>query len=83
MVSLIYGFLSIVTVAFVFFFLPETRGRTLEEIIYMFEKKVPARKWDEFDTTKMTIGNDKRHRFSGEAEHVEDNEQKLEKKDSA
>ncbi|TIA89553.1 hypothetical protein E3P99_01987 [Wallemia hederae] len=83
MVSLIYGFLSIVTVAFVFFFLPETRGRSLEEIIYMFEKKVPTRQWDQFDTSKMVMVNEKRQRFSGEAEHVEDNEQKLEKKDSA
>ena len=30
---------------FVWFFLPETRDRTLEEIHEMFEAKVPARKF--------------------------------------
>ncbi|TIC33118.1 sugar transporter [Wallemia mellicola] len=77
MVSLIYGFLCCLTVVFVYFFLPETRGRTLEEIVYMFENKVPTRHWDEYDTSKMIVPNEKRHRFSGDIpEHLENLENK-------
>jgi hypothetical protein len=34
-----------VVVIFTYFFLPETKDRTLEEIHHMFEAKVPARKF--------------------------------------
>lgn len=77
MVSLIYGFLCSLTVVFIYFFLPETRGRSLEEIVYMFENKVPTRHWDEYDTSKMTVPNEKRQRFSGDVpEHLENLENK-------
>lgn len=84
MVSLIYGFLCSLTVIFVFFFVPETRGRSLEEIIYMFDQKVPTRKWDDFDTTKFFSSDEKRRRFSGEEpDHLENKDQKLNRKESA
>ncbi|TIA83541.1 hypothetical protein E3P89_02080 [Wallemia ichthyophaga] len=86
MVSLIYGFLCSLTVVFVYFCIPETRGRSLEEIIYMFDKRVPTRHWDEFDTTHIFAVDEKGQRFGGEEmEHVEnnENEHKLEKKESA
>lgn len=44
-----YGYIwfpsCIVAALWVFFFLPETKGRTLEEIDEMFEARVPARKF--------------------------------------
>ncbi|KAF2015252.1 MFS transporter [Aaosphaeria arxii CBS 175.79] len=44
-----YGYIwfgsNIIMVVFTFFFLPETRDRTLEEIHEMFEAKLPARKF--------------------------------------
>lgn len=33
---------------FIYLFLPETRGRTLEEIHEMFEERVPSRKFKGF-----------------------------------
>ncbi|KAK3695809.1 general substrate transporter [Podospora appendiculata] len=47
-----YGYIwfpsATVALIWVFFFLPETKGRTLEEIDEMFEKKIPARKFQEY-----------------------------------
>ncbi|KAM7215349.1 General substrate transporter [Rhypophila decipiens] len=47
-----YGYIwfpsCIVALIWVFFFLPETKGRTLEEIDEMFEAKIPARKFSAY-----------------------------------
>jgi hypothetical protein len=47
-----YGYIwfgsNIVCVIFTWFFLPETRDRTLEEIHEMFEARVPARKFKSY-----------------------------------
>ncbi|RFU30720.1 hypothetical protein B7463_g5629, partial [Scytalidium lignicola] len=44
-----YGFIwfpsGLIAAAFIYFYLPETKDRTLEEIDEMFEAKVPARKF--------------------------------------
>ena len=44
-VGFIYGSLTLAAVVWVFFLLPEPAGRSLEEIDYLFEKHVPARKF--------------------------------------
>ncbi|KAJ5959867.1 general substrate transporter [Penicillium vulpinum] len=44
-VGFIYGSLMVAAAVWVFFFLPETSGRTLEEIHVMFQQGVPARKF--------------------------------------
>lgn len=44
-VGFIYGSLTVAAVVWVFFLLPEPAGRSLEEIEYLFEKRVAARKF--------------------------------------
>lgn len=44
-VGFIYGCLMIAAVVWVFFFLPETSGRSLEEIQILFQNSVPARQF--------------------------------------
>ncbi|KAK0384884.1 hypothetical protein NLU13_7362 [Sarocladium strictum] len=50
-----YGYIwfpsCIVSAVWVFFFLPETKGRTLEEIDVMFQERVPARKFHAYQIT--------------------------------
>ncbi len=46
----IYGVGTLIAMAFVYFYIPETFGRSLEEINEMLEAGVPTRKW----TTYMT-----------------------------
>lgn len=62
---------------FTFFFLPETRDRTLEEIHEMFEAKLPARKFKGYVCTRTEqlaaegIANDIKLQETGGAEHIE------------
>ncbi|KAE8249445.1 hypothetical protein A4X13_0g5207 [Tilletia indica] len=46
----IYGCGTLIAMFFVYFFLPETFGRSLESINEMLDAKVPARKWTTFST---------------------------------
>ncbi|GAC96509.1 potential hexose transporter [Pseudozyma hubeiensis SY62] len=46
----IYGVGTLIAMTFVYFYIPETFGRSLEEINEMLEARVPTRKW----TTYMT-----------------------------
>lgn len=46
----IYGVGTLIALAFVFFCIPETRGRSLEDITEMFEAKLPALKWITYET---------------------------------
>lgn len=43
-VGFIYGAIGLLGVAWAYFFLPELKGRSLEEIDEMLREKVPARK---------------------------------------
>ena len=69
MVGFIYAFLCFVTVVFVYFFIPETHGRSLEEINFMFDMKVPTKEWESFDCDGHMAANEKRKRFY--PEHIE------------
>ncbi|KAI9155110.1 alpha-glucosides permease MPH2/3 [Paramyrothecium foliicola] len=51
-VGIIYFALCFVWVAWIFFFLPETRNRSFADIDYLFQKKVNARK---FETTPIDL----------------------------
>jgi hypothetical protein len=44
-VGFIYGSLSIASIAFVYFCVPECHGRSFEEIDQLFRKNIPLRKF--------------------------------------
>ncbi|CAI7638585.1 unnamed protein product [Penicillium glandicola] len=54
-VGFIYGTLMVAAAVWVFFFLPETSGRTLEEIHVMFQQGVPARKFKTYKLNDMAV----------------------------
>ncbi|KAK0526676.1 hypothetical protein OC834_004712 [Tilletia horrida] len=56
----IYGGGMIISIVFVFFFLPETFGRSLESINEMLDAKVPSRKWTTYATAIETTAEQNR-----------------------
>jgi SP family general alpha glucoside:H+ symporter-like MFS transporter len=40
---------------YLYFYLPETRNRTTAEIEYLFQKKVPCRKFKEYDIDRKCL----------------------------
>ncbi|KAL8279414.1 hypothetical protein RQP46_008226 [Phenoliferia psychrophenolica] len=50
-VGFVYGSISIAAIAFVWAWVPELKGRTLEEVDYMFSKGVPVRQMATFQMT--------------------------------
>ncbi|ETI27077.1 hypothetical protein G647_09759 [Cladophialophora carrionii CBS 160.54] len=77
-----YGYIwfasNMVCVVFTWFFLPETRDRTLEEIHEMFEARVPARKFKHYVCSNVesyaaeAMGKELGERKTSEAAHVEE-----------
>uniref|UniRef100_A0A8H7NII4 Major facilitator superfamily (MFS) profile domain-containing protein n=1 Tax=Bionectria ochroleuca TaxID=29856 RepID=A0A8H7NII4_BIOOC len=55
-VSFIFGGFAILSLVFLWFWLPETANRTYEELDEMFTKKVPARKFKDFKTDTQAFG---------------------------
>ncbi|KIX93765.1 uncharacterized protein Z520_10389 [Fonsecaea multimorphosa CBS 102226] len=55
-VGFIFGATELLAFVFAFFFLPETKDRTLEEIDEMFMNKVPAWEFKNYVTTKTVQG---------------------------
>lgn len=49
-VGFIYGSLNVTMVVLTFFFIPELKGRTLEEVDQLFESGAPLRKFDSVKT---------------------------------
>ncbi|KAJ5210158.1 hypothetical protein N7491_009966 [Penicillium cf. griseofulvum] len=77
-----YGFIwfasSVVGIVFIYFFVPEVRGRTLEEIEEMFDKNVPARKFQSYVCENVERANreaakdlDHEEAKEGQIEHIE------------
>jgi SP family sugar:H+ symporter-like MFS transporter len=52
-IALIYGSFSVLSMAFVWFFIPELKGRSLEELDEMFQGKVPTRKFRSYVCTGL------------------------------
>lgn len=67
-----------VCVVFTWFFLPETRDRTLEEIHEMFEARVPARKFKHYVCANVesyaaeAMGKELGERKNVDSTHVEE-----------
>ncbi|OJJ43177.1 hypothetical protein ASPZODRAFT_1231231 [Penicilliopsis zonata CBS 506.65] len=59
-INYIWSIVSFGTCAWVYFLAPELKGRSLEEIDYMFEEGVPIRQFGTWDTSAML--EDKRQR---------------------
>jgi MFS family permease len=75
----IWGGSNLILALFVFFFVPETRGRGLEQLDELFEKRVPAWKFSAYvtdlqqaDADDLTTSDNKKHYM--EEGHVEHNE---------
>jgi MFS transporter, SP family, sugar:H+ symporter len=45
----IWGAFSVVTVAWVFFIVPEMKGFTIEQLDFLFDNRVPTRKFAKYD----------------------------------
>ena len=66
-----------ILLVFTFFFIPETRDRTLEEIHEMFEANLPARKFKGYVCTRTEqlaaqgMANDMKLQETGSSEHME------------
>ncbi|TYJ52670.1 hypothetical protein B9479_006719 [Cryptococcus floricola] len=70
MIGFIYAVGGFLSVAFVFFYIPETKGRTLEEINFMMEARIPTRQWKSFDLATV-VAKDEKKGLRGQVEHVE------------
>ncbi|WWD18248.1 hypothetical protein CI109_102698 [Kwoniella shandongensis] len=72
MIGFIYALGGAASVAFVYFVIPETHGRTLEEINFMMEARIPTRQWKNYDLATVVAKDEKKGaRFTGTTEHVE------------
>lgn len=52
-VTFIYGSFSVAAIAFVYFLLPETKDRSLEELDEMFQNKIPTREFSSYVCTGL------------------------------
>ncbi|RAH50374.1 sugar porter family MFS transporter [Aspergillus brunneoviolaceus CBS 621.78] len=72
-VGFIYGGLMFGAALWIYFFLPETAGRSLEDIQVMFENGVPARKFKSYEipqTTRLAVLEDEKEVRATEMESV-------------
>ncbi|BEI83415.1 hypothetical protein CcaverHIS002_0400190 [Cutaneotrichosporon cavernicola] len=52
-IAFIWMGFSVVSGVYAFFLVPELKGRSLEELDYMFEARIPTRKFNKFDSAVM------------------------------
>ncbi|WVW80481.1 hypothetical protein I302_102464 [Kwoniella bestiolae CBS 10118] len=70
MIGFVYSLGALASLLFVYFFIPETIGRTLEEINFMMEARIPTRQWKDFDLATV-VAKDEKKGTRGTTEHVE------------
>ncbi|GHJ86333.1 hypothetical protein NliqN6_2735 [Naganishia liquefaciens] len=56
-IGYIYGSMSTITVIFLYFFLPECKGRTMEQVDWLYEHKIPIRQMGSYSVPE--IANDR------------------------
>ncbi|KAL7423478.1 hypothetical protein Q5752_001058 [Cryptotrichosporon argae] len=71
MIGFIYGFGAMLTLVFVYFYIPETQGRTLEEINFYWQAGIPVRQWISYDPATVVARDDKKAARQGVSHHVE------------
>ncbi|KKY24295.1 putative mfs alpha-glucoside transporter [Phaeomoniella chlamydospora] len=54
--AFLFAGLSIIVLVWAFFYLPESKGRTFEELDILFERKIPARRFASTDLTDFDRG---------------------------
>lgn len=67
---------SVVSGVFVYFFLPELKGRSLEELDYMFEARIGTRNFKTFDSSAILA--QKRTQHHSNVEDVKEDISKME-----
>jgi hypothetical protein len=60
-IGFIWMAFSILSGIYVFFFLPELKGRSLEELDYMFEARIPTRQFASFDSRELLEEKKRQH----------------------
>ncbi|PWY81011.1 aldehyde dehydrogenase [Aspergillus eucalypticola CBS 122712] len=70
-VGFIYGSLAAVGVACGYFFLPELTGRSLEELEDMWQRRIPARKFSDWESSRIGSIGAKVTEMEGETEDAE------------
>ena len=73
-VGFIYGSMCFLALVWGYFFLPELKNRSLEELEEMFEAKVPLRKFRHYQTSESGVGA-----AVSRLERLESDDQKLAK----
>ncbi|KAL1699970.1 general substrate transporter [Schizophyllum commune] len=70
-IGYIYAGGSAIAMVFVYFFIPETLGRSLEEINHLMDAQIPARSWAAYDLAKEVEHEVKTKGDRPEVQHVE------------
>lgn len=69
-VGYIYAGLQVVAMAFVYFYIPETLGRSLEDIQVLISHNVPTRQWKDYNLAKHEGISFAQDRSEMESEHA-------------
>jgi MFS transporter, SP family, sugar:H+ symporter len=74
-IGFIFGGMCVLSLLFVYFCVPECKGKTAEEIELMFQHGVPMRKFKDFDATALIAASraeDSVQKMKQDLVHVED-----------
>jgi len=61
---------SAISGVYVYFFVPELKGRSLEELDYMFEARISTRQFKHYDSTDLMAEKRIQHQSDAEARAI-------------